>query len=554
MSVATAARGGLPEVTGRSSSFAGIPAALALAWRRNRVFWTVWVIGLLTLMPSTVTKYHEIIPPGSNSTQLLDLLAANPTMRAMLGPPFDLSNPGGFTMWRVGTFVAAAAAMMSALGVIRATRAEEEEGRVELLRSGAIGRHAPLAAAVILAVGANVVFALVQAVALVKLDTPAAGALLSGLGIGLTGAVFAGVGAVCAQIFESARTARYWALGIVLGGLYLIRAAIDGSGDGSALTPLRWAVPLEWAALARPYAGDHWWVLLLPVATTAALVLVAFRLESARDLGAGLRATRPGPAAAGADLGGARGLAWRLQRAGAWGWSIGILLAAAGMGSLSLSMDQLTEGNSAVADMMRRMGGSSVLRDAFYMAMLGILATIIALAGVVLLNRLRTEETAGRAEVMLSTDTSRPAFAWSHLAWALGLPTVLLVLTGALLPLAQVLREGDVGIVGTLVGAALALLPGVWLTVGLAFFLVGVVPRGFGLVWVLLGWTVFCTWIASLFENLPAWLVELQPWGHLPHLPAGPMSWPPVIIVSALAIVLVAMGIRGYRRRDIQGR
>lgn len=554
MSAATLAPEPGAVLTGRTSPFTGISPALALAWRRSRVFWTVWVFGLLTLMPATVTKYHEIIPPGSNATQLLDLLASNPTMRAMLGPPFDLTNPGGFTMWRVGTFVATAAAMMSALGVIRATRAEEEEGRVELLRSGAIGRHAPLTAAIILAIGANLAFALLQTVALIKLDTPATGALLASLGIALTGAVFAGIGAVCAQIFESARTARYWSLGIVLGGLYLGRAAIDGSGDGSPLEPLRWAVPLEWAALARPYAGDLWWVLLLPAATTVALVVIAFRLESSRDLGAGLRAIRPGPASASADLSGARGLAWRLHRAGVWGWSIGILLSAAGMGSLALSMDKLTEGNSAVADVMRRMGGSSVLRDAFYMAMLGILATIVALAGVVLLNRLRTEEAAGRAEVMLSTDTSRPAFAWSHLAWALGLPSVLLVLVGVLLPTAQLTREGDVAIVGKLVGAALVLLPGVWLTIGLAIFLIGVAPRAFGVAWALLAWTVFCTWIAALFEDLPTWLVKLQPWGHLPHLPADPMSWPPVLIVSGLSIVLVVLGMWGYRRRDIYGR
>ena len=40
-------------------------------------------------------------------------------MRAMLGPPLDLMSAGGFTMWRVGTFVAGAAATMGALGVIR---------------------------------------------------------------------------------------------------------------------------------------------------------------------------------------------------------------------------------------------------------------------------------------------------------------------------------------------------------------------------------------------------------------------------------------------------
>jgi ABC-2 type transport system permease protein len=45
----------------------------------------------------------------------------------------------------------------------------------------------------------------------------------------------------------------------------------------------------------RPYAGDRFWVLVLHVALTVALVVVAYRLLARRDVGAGLfrRATGP---------------------------------------------------------------------------------------------------------------------------------------------------------------------------------------------------------------------------------------------------------------------
>ena len=112
--------------------------------RRSRWFWLVWILALWVTIPATVSRYAELVPDTEVGRLTTAALAANPTMRAMLGPPFELLNAGGFVMWRVGTFVAAAAGVMAALGVIRATRAEEEEGRTELLRSGIVGRHTPL--------------------------------------------------------------------------------------------------------------------------------------------------------------------------------------------------------------------------------------------------------------------------------------------------------------------------------------------------------------------------------------------------------------------------
>lgn len=530
---------------------AGLPTTLRLTWRRNRGFWLWWLFGTVMLMPITVSKYQELIPPGPQGTALLDLLAANPTMRAMLGPPFDLSTPGGFAMWRVGTFTAAALAMMTALGVIRATRAEEEEGRLEQLRAGAIGRHAPLAAGLVLALAACAVFAVVHTVALIRLGTPTAGALAASLGLALTGTMFAGVGAVAAQVFESARAARSWSLGAILGGLYLLRSLIDGAGDGNIMEPLRWVVPLEWAALARPYASERWWVLLLPVAVTGVLIVVAVRLEARRDHGAGIWHTGIGPAHAHGRAD-AWGLAWRLQRASVRGWSIGLIVAAAGMGSLAGAIDRFVDSDAAMADVLRRLGGGAVLRDAFYVAMLGILVTLIAVAAVVLLGRLRTEETAGRSEVMLATATSRDTLAASHLAWALGVGTLVTLAVGAALPLGQVGARGA-GLIGTLTGAAAVLLPGVWLMIGLGFFLIGWAPRLYGVVWAVLGWTIFCTWLAALF-TLPDWVVRVQPWGRLPHLPSDPMTWTAVLVETAVAALLFGFGLVGYRRRDIAGR
>jgi ABC-2 type transport system permease protein len=532
----------------------GFGSAWRLAFRRNRMFYLWWILGLSVLMPLTVTKYHDLVPAGESGQLVLAQLAGNPTMLALLGPAFDLGNAGGFTFWRVGTFTAAAVAMMAALGVIRATRAEEEEGRAELIRAGATSRSVPLAAGVALGLAACLVLGLASALMMLAATPGVAGAVATGLGLALTGTMFVGVAAVWAQVFPSARTARVWSLGIVLGGLYLARAMVDASPASATVDAWRWAMPLDWAALARPYASERWWVFLLPLAVTVLLVTLAFWLESVRDLGAGLRASTGGASTASPALSGSAGLSWRLLRVSIIGWTVGILVTAVGMGSMSLSVDSMFSDQPQIAEMMRKLsGGTQAIHDAFFIAMLSIVATIVTMAGVMLLSRLRSEESDGHAEVMLATSTTRWRYALSTLVPAILLPVVLLVLTGASMPILQAMSDGSASLIVTLTKAALVLTPGILLVLGFAMLLVGWKPRWYGLAWAVIGWSMLASWVFALF-NPPDWLLKLQPWGWLPHLPSDPMRWGAFSIELALGLAMLALGLVGYRRRDIAGR
>ncbi|RMB61654.1 ABC transporter permease [Tessaracoccus antarcticus] len=535
----------------------GFTTVLRLLFRRNWVFWLIWVVVLAMLMPATLSQYATLVPAGSAGELMLEGLAGDPTMRAILGPPFDLTLAGGFAFWRVGAFTAIAAAMMSGLGIIRATRAEEEEGRIELIRSGAVGRHVPLAAAVALALVWNLVLGVAVTASMAALTTPWAGALASGLAIALCGATFTGVGAVMAQLFTSARTARYWTLGIALGGLYLLRAIVDGSQQAGVtnrlLDALQWANPLSWPALVRPYADERFWVLLLPVALTALLLALALVLESRRDHGSGIRASSPGRAEAAPYLSNVWGLAWRLHRGGVIGWSAGMVIAAAGIGPLAHQVTGLIASNSAYSEMLRRMGGGAEgIVDAFYIAMLGILVTFIGLMGVSMLGRLNSEETAGHAEVMLATATPRTALAGSHLAIGGGLAVLLSLMTGALLAVTAS-SSGTWEALGTGAAAAAALLPGTVVVVGLAMLLIGWAPRAFSIVWAVIGWSIFASWVGALLQ-FPDWLLRLQPWGHLPKLPTDDLTWSAIVVESIIGLALLGLGLAGYRRRDIRGR
>ncbi|CCH73884.1 putative multidrug ABC transporter permease protein [Nostocoides australiense Ben110] len=467
------------------------------------------------------SAYRETITDDAAGREVAAGLAANPTMRAMLGPPYDLLHVGGFTSWRVGGFVAMMAAVMAGLGVIRATRADEEAGRTELLRAGSIGRHAPLLAALLVALG---------------------------LGIGVTGVAFAGVGAVAAQLTASARTARGIAMGSV-GAAYLLRAVADGTSEDAGMRWLGWLSPLEWSPYVRPYAGERWWVLALPIALAAGLIGFAFALEARRDHGAGLRPARPGPEHAAPALGSVSALARRLDRGTAIWTLVGMGLFALVMGSMSNVFDSIAE-DPTLADRFRRMGaGATDLTDAFYVAMIGILVVLFALIGISLVERLRREEESGRGELLLAGATSRSRVLSAFVLPALIVPIGVLILSGLLMALPAALR-GDPQQLARIGGGAAAQAPGIALIVGLAVAVHGLAPRLRLLPWLVTGWSLVVNWIGAVL-GFPQRVLDATPFAYLPRPPAEPMDWVPVVVESLLALGLLAAGWWGYARRDV---
>ena len=55
---------------------------------------------------------------------------------------------------------------------------------------------------------------------------------------------------------------------------------------------LRWLTPLGWAEELRPFTGARPAVLLLPLAATVLLLVVAERIAARRDIGTGLLPAR----------------------------------------------------------------------------------------------------------------------------------------------------------------------------------------------------------------------------------------------------------------------
>ncbi|MGW1118677.1 ABC transporter permease [Streptomyces tanashiensis] len=507
-----------------------------LALRRDRLTLPVWALVTGGMVASGAGSLEGLYGTAAERAEAAATMTANSSMRALYGPVFG-DSLGGLVAWRFGTFGAVLAAVASLIVVVRHTREEEETGRQEMLSAGAVGRRAPLTAALLTALALNTAIALLITAGLAGQGT--AGALALGLAVAGTGMVFATTAALAAQVTESARLAK-GLTAAVLGLAFALRAAGDAGGSSF----LTWLSPIGWAEQVRAFAGERWWVLLLILAAVLAQTAAAYALTARRDVGASFLATRPGPAEGRLATAGA--LAWRLQRGTLLGWSLGFLLGGLAFGGMAEGAADLVGDNERAREIFERMGGQSALTDAFLATMVSLLGMLAALYAVGSVLRPYGEESSGRAEPLLAGALGRLRWAAGHLVIAFGGSALILALAGIGLALSY---GHDLG---PILGAALVQLPAVWTLAGLAVLLWGAAPKAANAAWGMAGLCLALGWIGPAL-GLPGAVLDLSPFGHLPKLPGPDMTWTPVLALTALAAALTAAGLAGLRRRDVTG-
>ena len=132
---------------------------------------------------------------------------------------------------------------------------------------------------------------------------------------------------------------------------------------------------------------------------------------------------------------------------------------------------------------------------------------------------------------------------------ALAGSALIMVLGGLGMGVTYAVIEGDSGQVGRLTGAAVGFVPPLWVVVGIAFAVVGLVPRAVAAAWAALGLFVVIGFFGQLF-GLPDWLIDVSPFQHVPQMPVEGFSTTSAVALVAVAAALLAAGFTGLRRRD----
>jgi ABC-2 type transport system permease protein len=523
---------------------AGTGVLVRFALRRDRLRLPLWIALGAGLVASQSVSSQTLYDSPVALAAYRASVGSNAATIAFAGPPVGLDTVAGAVAFEISASVMLAAALMAMFTTGRHTRADEEAGRTELIRSARVGRHAPLAAAVWVSSLACVATALAIGLVATATGLPAGGSFMLGAAVGACGLVFTGIAAVAAQVTESTRSA-YGLVGAVFGTAFVLRAVGDINGSW-----LSWASPIGWAQAVHPYSDDNWPPLLLCVVATGALVAGAGALLDHRDLGAGLVPARPGPPTAGRLLSSPLGLAVRLQRGALIAWAVSLALLGGVYGGVGDAVETLFADNPQ-AELFFPGTSSAGLVDAYLATIFSINALLAGAYAVSSVLRARAEEATGRAEPVLATSTSRAAWLGSHVTVALLGSAFLIVVSGAATALVRSVSTGDLGSFGRLFAASLAYVPAVWVLAGLAAAFVGLAPRAApGLAWGAVAYVVVIGMVATPLD-WPGWADDLSPIAWTPLAPIEAWTTAGAVALVATAVALLAVGFGAFRHRDL---
>jgi ABC-2 type transport system permease protein len=215
--------------------------------------------------------------------------------------------------------------------------------------------------------------------------------------------------------------------------------------------------------------------------------------------------------------------------------------------------DQIGRLEGAATEWYASFGGDADLLGAYWASMMQVAGTAVAVYVVALLLRMHQDEARGTLEPLLGTAVSRLRWLGAYAANVLVGAVSLLLLFALALSITGGQALGErAALLRELVGAALVQLPAIGVLGAAVVAAVSVLPRwSVALAWSLVVLTIFLGPMFAPSLGLPTWLLNLSPFTHVPNAPAVPISFTPVIGLSATCALLAAVGVTVLQRRNL---
>jgi len=199
---------------------------IKFTFKRERISTPIWIICIVALTLIVGAVLPTLYTSGVDRQVMAETMK-NPAMVAMLGPAYGADNytNGAMMSQMMLLFTIIGVALMNIFLVVRHTRKDEEEGRVELVRSLPVGRLSNLTAIIVVAIIANLIIAVLTGLGLFALKIESmdlAGSLMYGAVLGVSGILFAGITALFCQLASTSRGANGYSFAF-LGLMYLIQ-------------------------------------------------------------------------------------------------------------------------------------------------------------------------------------------------------------------------------------------------------------------------------------------------------------------------------------------
>lgn len=527
--------------------------------RREAVISTVWIVILVLFSASLAPVLDGMFE--AEARQQFATSFDNPVMKAMMGPLYGSGNytTGAMYSGMMLLWILITVGVMNVFLVVRHTRADEERGRAEVVRSLPVGRLAILNATMITAVIINVILGLLTGlgIAVTGVETiDFAGSMLYGAVMCVTGLVFAAVTALFCQLSSGKSGAVGYSF-LALGVFYMVRAAGDMNSELLACIS-----PLGLAQRAQVYVENHWCPVFVLLIESVVLAAVAYKLNSMRDLDQGFIPAKPGAREASPFLRSQFGLAFRLLRNTMLVWIIVMFALGASYGSIVGEINQFIGDSpeylqllgmpAAVIETMSDAAKEEIIQKYFMSFVTSMMALISIVPLLIAAMKPRSEEKENRTEHVLSRAVPRVNYLAGYTVLSFALSALLQCATplGIYLSAASLAGEANPFSLGTLLSANLAYLPALWVMIGIAVLLIGLFPKMSGLVWGYYGFVCFVSFIGEVV-GFPDWVLGLAPLRHISKILLVDIDYVPLVVLTAIAAVLTAAGFVFYRRRDI---
>lgn len=529
---------------------------LRLNLRLDRIKFLIWIVVIVGIIALTIPELSKAY--GSEQQRLAYAGATAPSMvtRLLAGA---ISGPSLGEIVIVETFMIASVgiALMNIFLITKHVRAREESGQAELIGSMLVGRQANLTAALLQALLYNIIISGLLYLVFLQNNLPASGSLAYALSIGAIGLVFAGISAITSQLFENARTANGLA-GLLFGASFLVRGVGDALGsvnpDGISATTswISWLSPLGWATNMLPFHNERWWVLSLFGTLAIISVTLAYLLLSRRDVGAGIFAQKSGRSSAHPKLLREFGLLWRLNRVAFLAWLSACVVVGATLGGVANEFQSLIAGNEDMQQLLAAYGQSTDPADLMFSATFTIAGITIAGYALQLLLRMRSEETSGRLELVLSSSLSRVRWFIRSALFAAATSLGILFATGVAAGFVYGLIDGDVfGKTFHMASAIMVQAPALLVMAGLGLLSFSLLPRFAAIAsWLLLGACLLVLQLGAIL-HLPQWVMNLSPFSHTPPAPAPHIAVGALYGLLGVALALFIIALFCFRRRDL---
>lgn len=525
--------------------FAGTGKLLTLYLRRDRFILPVWIL-LPMIIAAGQISFVGAMPDWQT---FIAELSASPLASAYLGPIFPLSMEGAI-LWRAMLQGATVVMMGTALTVIRHTRTEEQAGRTELISGRAVGRYANLTAALVLSCGGSLIAGLLTSAVLAGGGLAGDGSLLAGWTLAASGWIFAGIGGLCAQIFEYSGRAR----GVVIGayGLMMIPMVLNNVGGGR--TGWAWLASQSWYRTTVPYGENNIWPLFLFIVFSALPIGLSYALLARRDMGAGFMAQKDGTANASPRLHSPLALAWRQHKGSVAAWAVGMAFLGGSMGAtaphISESIGSMFAEMNAWAAAMAKLGNQEGFVAAF-IYILGLMAGL-SVFGITTVQSLTQEEKEHYAEAVLARPVSRLQWMGSYLSVAFAGSALILLALGLASGLGWSIVAGEFDRFFRVLGMSLSKIPSVWTIIGIAALLYGWLPRAASVLsWLILGLFIF---VELLWEaGIVGWTaLRWTPFAYAHYsIPVHELPYMPLLALVGIAAALTGIGLWRFRNRSI---